>query len=75
MRYRMLILLVLIPALTPSVHAGILFGRKKEKPDPKQRVPELVMILKTDKDSDKRSTRRRNCGPSIPLSFPRLSRR
>jgi hypothetical protein len=55
MRYRLFILLVLIPALSPSVHAGIIFGRKKEKPDPKQRVPELVTILKSDKDSDKRA--------------------
>jgi hypothetical protein len=55
MRNRLFILLVLIPVLTPSLHAGILFGRKKDKPDPKQRVPELIMILKTDKDADKRS--------------------
>jgi hypothetical protein len=55
MRYRLFVLLVLIPALTPSAHAGILFGRKKDKPDPKVRVPELVTVLKSDKDADKRS--------------------
>jgi hypothetical protein len=55
MRYRLFVLLVLIPVLNPPVHAGIIFGRKKEKPDPKQRVPELVTILKSDKDADKRS--------------------
>jgi hypothetical protein len=52
---RWIVLLVLMPLLTPSLHAGLLFGRKKDKPDPRQRVPELILQLKTDQDADKRS--------------------
>lgn len=57
MRYRVLLLvLFLLPCLAlPAQAAGILFGRKKEKVDPKTRVPELISILKTDKDADKRA--------------------
>jgi hypothetical protein len=72
MRKRLFILLVLIPVLTPSVHAGILFGRKKDKPDPKQRVPELVMILKSDKDADKRSHAAVELRTYDPAQFPEI---
>jgi hypothetical protein len=72
MRTRLFVLLVLIPVLTPSVHAGILFGRKKDKPDPKQRVPELVMILKSDKDSDKRSHAAVELRTYDPAQFPEI---
>jgi hypothetical protein len=72
MRYRLLLLLVLISALTPSVHAGILFNRKKDKPDPKQRVPELIMILKTDKDADKRSHAAEELRTYDPAAFPEI---
>jgi hypothetical protein len=34
--------------------AGILFG-KKPKPNPAERVPELIVIVKTDKDESKRA--------------------
>src|SRR5262249_48342671 len=56
MRYRwLLVLLLLAPCLTSPARAGIIFGRKKDKPDPKSRVPELLTILHTDKDADKRA--------------------
>jgi hypothetical protein len=43
-------------ALGATAHAGPLFSwRKAEKPDPKVRVPELIQILKSDKDEIKRS--------------------
>ena len=42
--------------LAATVQAGPLFSwRKAEKPDPKVRVPELLQILKSDKDEIKRS--------------------
>lgn len=52
-RYILVGLLVLMAAQTSS--AGIIFGRKKEKVDPKQRIPELMVILKNDRDADKRA--------------------
>jgi hypothetical protein len=58
--------------LTPSVHAGILFGRKKEKPDPKQRVPELITVLKSDKDADKRSHAAEELRTYDPTQFPEI---
>lgn len=54
MRYRLILLLLLMPGLVAPTQAGI-FGRKKEKIDPKARVPELLMILKSDGDADKRA--------------------
>jgi hypothetical protein len=72
MRYRLLILLVLLPLLSPCAQAGILFGRKKEKPDPKQRVPELVATLKSDKDSDKRSRAAEELRTYDPAQFPEI---
>jgi hypothetical protein len=48
----MLVLLLLIAVASPAP-AGIIFGRKKKAP-PTERVPELVTILKTDGDENKR---------------------
>lgn len=70
MRYRLLLLLVMLPLLAAPARAGILFGRKKEKPDPKRRVPELVSILKTDKDADKRAKAAEELRNYDPLVFP-----
>ena len=53
MRTRLALLLML--ALIVPSQAGIIFGRKKEPVDPKKRVPELVALLKSDKDASKRS--------------------
>lgn len=54
MRYRFLLILIIVPSLAAPTQAGI-FGRKKEKTDPKARVPELIATLKADGDADKRS--------------------
>ena len=72
MRYRVPVLLLLIPLLTPSLQAGFIFGRKKDKIDPKQRVPELVQILKTDKDADKRSKAAEELRNFDPAQFPEI---
>jgi len=55
MKYRLPIILFLVAGLTAPTQAGIIFGRKKEKIDPQKRVPELVTILRTDRDADKRT--------------------
>lgn len=53
MRYRWLPILLVLPFLAAAAQAGI-FSRKKEKPDPKSRVPELIATLRSDGDADKR---------------------
>src|SRR4051812_12336898 len=55
MRYRLLLYLLLVSALPGPAEAGILFGRKAKKPDPKSQVPELIATLKSDKDEGKRA--------------------
>jgi hypothetical protein len=50
--FLVVVLLAATPALAP---AGFLFGKKTPKPDPAARVPELLGIVKTDGDEDKRS--------------------
>jgi hypothetical protein len=46
-----LVLLAVTPALAP---AGFIFGKKTPKPEPAVHVPELLGIVKTDGDEDKR---------------------
>jgi hypothetical protein len=54
MHWRCLLLVMVVPfALPPAVQAGIFF-KKPPKPDAAQRVPELIVQLKTDKDEKKR---------------------
>ena len=55
MRWRRLWLIVTVLALSAAPgSAGIIFNRKP-KPNPAERVPQLVYQLKTDKDDDKRA--------------------
>src|SRR5262249_17925055 len=54
MRYRLLLIPVLVTALASTAPAGIIFGKKPKTP-PEKRVPELVVILKTDGDESKRA--------------------
>jgi HEAT repeat protein len=56
MKSRLTLILVLLPLLAAPVHAGIIFGKKAlPKPDPAVRVPELIKIVHTDGDENKRS--------------------
>jgi hypothetical protein len=56
MRTRLfLLLLVVLPTLVTPAQAGIIFGRGKKKVNPTERVPELVTIIKTDKDEHQRA--------------------
>ena len=53
MRFRILLVSLLIAGLAAPAGAGIIFG-KKPKVVPEKRVPELLVIVKTDGDENKR---------------------
>jgi hypothetical protein len=53
------------------VFAG-LFKKNQPKPDPSKYVPELIMILKTDKDESKRSKAAEELRDYDPKAFPDL---
>jgi hypothetical protein len=52
--WRFPLVLATLGALALPAPAGILFG-KKNKPNPAERVPELILTIKTDKDESKRA--------------------
>lgn len=72
MRYRWLLVLLLVPLLVPPSQAGIIFGRKKDRPEPKTRVPELIAALKDDKDADKRGKAAEELRNYDPAVFPEI---
>lgn len=51
--YHVSLSLLTVAVLVLPASAGFLFG-KKTKPNPTERVPELIVIVKTDKDESKR---------------------
>ena len=53
-----------------SVQAGIIFGRKTKKVSPNERVPQLIAIVKTDKDESKRARAVEELRKFDPLTFP-----
>ncbi|HLN30369.1 MAG TPA: HEAT repeat domain-containing protein [Gemmataceae bacterium] len=72
MRYKRFLLAFLLPVLlTLPARAGVLFG-KHAKPNPAERVPQLVLTLKTDKDEDKRSSAAKELRDYDPASFPEI---
>jgi hypothetical protein len=57
--------------LAAPVLAGPLFGwRKAEKVDPKTRVPELIALLRTEKDEGRRSSAATELRNYDPAQFP-----
>jgi hypothetical protein len=54
MSCRQLLVVIVLLALAGRAPAGILFGRKTPKPTPAERVPELIGMVKTDGDENKR---------------------
>src|SRR5262245_34595330 len=66
------LLALLFGGLVAPAEAGLLFGRKKEKPDPKTRVPELITTLKADKDGDKRARAAEELRQFDHAAFPEI---
>ncbi len=75
MRYRILLVPLLIAALASPAGAGIIFG-KKPKVVPEKRVPELLGIVKNDGDENKRfeaaEELRQYDAAQFPLMVPTL---
>jgi hypothetical protein len=64
---------LLVPVLigwAQPAQAGIFFGRNNKKPEPRERVPELVTVLKTDRDEDKRVHAAEELRQYDPVAFP-----
>jgi HEAT repeats len=56
MSYRNFLVVVLLLCMAGTASAGIIFGKKKPKPAPNERVPELIGVLKNDGDENKRQS-------------------
>src|SRR5947209_4408879 len=68
---RALMSLVLACLLSGPGFAGI-FGWKTTKPNPAERVPELLKILKTDGDENKRGEAAQELRYYDPVAFPQM---
>jgi hypothetical protein len=73
MKVRALLPLLLVPALLADpVHAGIIFGKKPPKPEPQQRVPELIAIARTNGDENRRIEAVEELRTYDPTLFPQI---
>jgi hypothetical protein len=68
---RLLLAGILLGALTVSARGGIFF-KKKAKPNPAERVPELVVLIKTDQDDHKRAAAAAELRQYDPKAFPEI---
>jgi hypothetical protein len=65
------LILATLVLVQPTLSAGVLFGGKKPaKPNPADRVPELLGILKTDQDEHKRVSAAEELRQFDPATFP-----
>jgi hypothetical protein len=71
MTRRLLLILLLAPLCAAPARAGILFNRKA-KPTPNERVPQLLQILKTDGDENKRVSAAEELRQYDPTQFPEM---
>ena len=71
MRRRLLLVLVLLVTLPLPATAGIIFGKKPPK-SPQERVPELIKIIKTDGDENKRADAVEELHQYDPTQFPEI---
>jgi hypothetical protein len=70
---RLILVILLAPLLAAPASAGLLFGgRKADKPDPAQRVPELLGTVKTDGDESKRIDAAGELQQYDPVAFPEI---
>jgi HEAT repeats len=72
MRRQLLLVLVLLVTLPLPASAGIIFGKKPPKPPPQERVPELIKIIKTDGDENKRADAVEELRQYDPAQFPEI---
>src|SRR5947207_9375688 len=70
-RTRALLVSFLLLSLASPAPAGI-FGRGKPKANPAERVPELLIQLKTDKDEAKRAAAAEELRQYDPKAFPEI---
>jgi HEAT repeats len=71
MKWRVFLTLLLAAAMVGPAPAGI-FGKKPTKPSPTERVPELLSILKSDGDENKRLEAAQELRQYDPLAFPQI---
>jgi HEAT repeats len=72
MYFRFTLFIALLPILAAPAHAGIIFGKKPSKPDPAQRVPELIKIVRSDGDENKRVEAVEELRQYDPTTFPEI---
>ena len=72
MKHRVALVLLLAPVLATSACAGIFFSKKPDKPNPAERVPELIKVVQTDGDEDKRVAAAEELRDYDPAQFPDL---
>ncbi len=70
-RYQVVLAVILLATLIAPAPAGIIFG-KNNKPNPKERVPQLISIVKTNSDEDKRAEAAKELRDYDPAAFPEL---
>lgn len=69
---RLLLVSLLLAVGAAPAPAGIIFGKKGQKPDPAQRVPELLVLVKTDGDERKREAAAEELRQYDPKLFPEI---
>ncbi len=67
-----LVPLMLLPLVADSSSAGIIFGKKNKKPTPAERVPELITVVKTDGDENKRAAAAQELRQYDPNQYPMI---
>ncbi len=72
MRYRILLVPILILGVASSTSAGITIFAKKPKIVPEKRVPELLSIIKNDGDENKRYDAAEELRQYDPTQFPSI---
>src|SRR5450755_3752519 len=72
MMRRVALVLLLAPILAAPACAGIFFNKKPDKPNPAERVPELLKVVQADGDEDKRSAAAEELRDYDPAQFPDL---
>jgi hypothetical protein len=69
---RTVLILLLVFLTSSSVSAGIFFNRRSSKVKPEERVPQLLVIVKTDGDEHKRASAAEELRNYDPVAFPAL---